>query len=331
MLAAIDQIYRNYAPHHLAKGNEQVVFPEGLPPRPRTWHALEKVLPHLPKQGRLLDVGCSNGAVLKSAGALLKGWELHGYDLNDNHREEVLKLPSVVSFTSGSLSKLPHCKFDLVVLWHTLEHIPSPLGPLAELRKLLAAQGFLLIQVPDVERTPFDLAVIDHTSHFSRRTLETLSLNSGFEVALDGTPWIHNCLTFLLRKASSPPPPPAFVSEATLGRSRACLEWYNGAVQRFEDATRQGEFAIFGAGMAGIALLAQLSRRATAILDEDHQRHGSKLQEIPIVSPQMAPPHLKVLLPFSPASAEKIAARLRASVPAAERWEFIFPPPLGSS
>src|ERR1035441_5904822 len=34
-LEAIKEIYRTYAPHHLAQGNEQVVFPTGLPPRPR--------------------------------------------------------------------------------------------------------------------------------------------------------------------------------------------------------------------------------------------------------------------------------------------------------
>src|SRR5262245_1646367 len=191
-LAAIEKIYRDYTPHHLARGNEQVVFPEGLSPRPRTWHTLEKCRPCLPDRGRLLDVGCGNGAVLKSAGALLKGWELHGYDLNDKHRDTVLQLPGVASFTSGSIAKVPHRQWDLVVLWHTLEHIPEPHGPLAELRDLLAPEGVLLVQVPDIERTPFDLAVIDHCSHFSRRTLEILCRQAGFEVALDGTPWIHN-------------------------------------------------------------------------------------------------------------------------------------------
>src|SRR2546429_520332 len=179
-LAVINEIYREYAPHHLSQGHEQVVFPEGLPPRPRTWHSLEKCRPYLPARGRLLDVGCANGAVLKSAEALLKGWELHGFDLNDRHRDEVLRLPGVVSFTSGSLTKLPHRQFDLIVLWHTLEHIPAPQGVLTELRDLLAPDGFLLVQVPDIERTPFDLAVIDHTSHFSRRTLEILCRQAGF-------------------------------------------------------------------------------------------------------------------------------------------------------
>lgn len=324
-LDAINEIYRTYAPHHLAQGNEQVVFPEGLPPRPRTWHTLEKCIPNLPTKGRLLDVGCGNGAVLKSAGALLKGWELHGYDLNDKRREEVLKLPSVASFTSGSLKKLPHREYDLVVLWHTLEHIPSPVGPLAELRDLLKPGGFLLVQVPDIERTPFDMAVIDHTSHFSRRTLEILCRQAGFEIAMDGTPWIHNCLTLLLKKSSSNPPVVEQADEATLARARAHFDWYNSTVCHFDKSTQQGDFAIFGAGMAGIALLTQLSRKPGFILDEDRQRHGSKLEGVTITIPDQAPEKLKVILPFAPVNANRIAAKVRGSVARAAAWEFIFP------
>ena len=330
-LAAIDQIYRNYAPHHLAQGNEQVVFPEGLPPRPRTWHTLEKCLPTLPRLGRLLDMGCGNGAVLKSAGALLKGWELHGYDLNDKHREAVLRLPGVVSFTSGSLARLPCREFDLVVLWHTLEHIASPLGPLAELRDLLKPGGCLLVQVPDIERTPFDLAVIDHTSHFSRRTLEILCRQAGFEVALDGTPWIHNCLTLLLRKSDRPTPAVTTADAAALASARACFEWYNATVRRFEESTRSGDFAIFGAGMGGIALLAQLSRRPVCILDEDQQREGSALEGVPILPPRRGAAGLKVILPLAPANAARIAAKVLSSTPAASTWEFIMPAPLTSN
>lgn len=324
-LAAIADIYRHYAPHHLAQGNEQVVFPDGLAPRPRTWHTLEQCLPLLPATGRLLDVGCGNGAVLKSAGALLPGWELHGYDLNDKHRDEVLRLPGVASFTSGSLSKLPHDQFDLIVLWHTLEHIPAPHGPLAELRARLTPGGFLLVQVPDIERTPYDLAVIDHTSHFSRRTLELLCQQAGFEVARDGTPWIHNCLTLLLRQATAPAPA-ATTDIQTLARARAVFDWYGETVRHFDTATRTGEFAIFGAGMAGIALLTQLQRRPACILDEDTQRDGSQLEGIPILPPNRAAAGLKVILPFAPANAARIAAKLRAAVPNATGWEFILPP-----
>lgn len=321
-LAAIEEIYRNYAPHHLAGGNEQVVFPAGLPPRPRTWHTLEKCRASLPARGALLDVGCGNGAVLKSAGALLEGWELHGYDLNDKHRQEILALPGVTSFTSGALAKLPRRQFDLIVLWHTLEHIPAPLAPLAELRDLLAPGGRLLVQVPDIERTPFDLAVIDHCSHFSRRTLEILCNRAGFTVEIDGTPWIHNCLTLLLGRSESP----AAIPEGhTVARASAAFDWYGRTLRKFEAVTSSGPFAIFGAGMAGIALLTQLSRTPTCILDEDPQRDGSILDGVPILPPSRAQNDLTVILPFTSDNAARIVTKLRTDVPAAAGWTFIVP------
>jgi hypothetical protein len=222
------------------------------------------------------------------------------------------------------LSKLPHQQYDLIVLWHTLEHIAAPVGPLAELRSLLAPGGFLLVQVPDVERTPFDLAVIDHTSHFSRRTLEILCRQSGFSVALDGTHWIHNCLTFLLQPGPEEEGCEQ-VAPAVLESATRLFEWYGETVRRFEDATRAGEFAIFGAGMAGIALLAQLGRRPVCILDEDLQREGSSLDGVPIIPPDRGQAGLIVLLPFAPANAKRIAAKVAATVMQADGWTFVLP------
>jgi hypothetical protein len=213
-------------------------------------------------------------------------------------------------------------------LWHTLEHIPAPHGPLAELRDLLKPGGFLLVQVPDIERTPFDMAVIDHTSHFSRRTLEILCRQAGFEVAMDGTPWIHNCLTLLLRKSTTPAP--AQADAAALASARTCFNWYNATLRIFDEGTRDGDFAIFGAGMAGIALFTQLARKPDFILDEDRQRDGSKLEGVTITPPDRAPEKLKVILPFAPANAARIAAKVRAAVPAAKGWEFLFPAPTDS-
>ena len=113
-----------------------------------------------------------------------------------------------------------------------------------------------------------------------------------------------------------------------LAKARACFDWYNATVRVFDDATRDGDFAIFGAGMAGIALLTQLTRRPTCILDEDTQRAGSSLEGIPIISPSQGPASLKVILPFAPANAARLADKIRATIPNTNHWCFILPPPI---
>jgi 2-polyprenyl-3-methyl-5-hydroxy-6-metoxy-1,4-benzoquinol methylase len=316
----VEETYATYAPHHLSQGHEQPIFVPGIGPRPRTYHTLAQCQSLLPAKGRLLDVGCGNGAVLRSAGMLLPGWDLHGFDLNDKHRDEVLKLPGVSGFTSGSLAKLPPVKFDLIVLWHTLEHIPDASASLRELRNLLAPSGLLLIQVPDLARTPFDLLVIDHASHFTFESLATLCRRVGFGVKQDGTSWIHNCLTVMLAAQAADPAIPAPAIPP-----RSYLSWVNETIQRFETATRDADYALFGTGMASIALLRQLSRRPVCVMEEDEHRWGGKLDGIAIRPPAEAPAGLKVIMPFNPSTGSAIADRLQHSIKPARQWEFILP------
>jgi hypothetical protein len=258
--------------------------------------------------------------VLKSAGKLLPEWELHGFDLNDKHRAEILSLPGVASFVSGSLSKLPMTEFDLVVLWQTLEHIPDALSTLLEMKSLLRPSGMLLVQVPDLARNYFDLLVIDHCSHFTFETFLTLCRRAGLAVRQNGTPWIHNCLTVLLDRTET---------EETICapklRPEAYLAWVRNAIRQFEEATRASDYVLFGTGMASIAMLRQLSRRPVCIMEEDEQRVGGTLDNLLIRSPADAPPALKVVMPFVTSTGAEIARRLQQSFGSSKGWEFVVP------
>ena len=142
---------------------------------------------------------------------------------------------------------------------------------------------------------------------------------------MDGTPWIHNCLTLLLRKSSSPAPAPTTAEATALANARACFDWYNASVRLFDESTNEGDFAIFGAGMAGIALLTQLTRKPVLILDEDRHRNGSQLEGVTIKPPDQAPSNLKVIMPFAHDNAVRIVAKVRAEVQVASTWQFIIP------
>ena len=67
---------------------------------------------------------------------------------------------------------------DIVILWHTLEHIPDCPGFIAALRAQMAPGGHILLQVPLLRRD----AVIDvHFSFFGLASLRGLFTRSGFE------------------------------------------------------------------------------------------------------------------------------------------------------
>lgn len=298
-------LYRTYVPHHLSKGKEQVLFSQNGVSRPRTSIALERCLPHLPRRGVLLDFGAGNGAVLKSAGAILDGWEFHAFDVDDCHRDEILALEGVSKFYCRDLHLLAGNDYDLIVTWHVLEHVESPGVTLETLAGLLKPGGKLLFQVPDAVRNPFDLAVFDHVSHFTHAGLKQCLEQRGFSVVLDGYDWTHNCLTFLVQHASRR-------DVRVAGVSADLFSWVRTTVVEFEGATRAGPYAVFGTGMASLWTYAQMERKPVAFVDEDLDRVGGEIEGVRIVAP--GDPVLSghpIVMPFVPSMAERLATKLR--------------------
>lgn len=141
---------------------------------------------------RLLDVGCSLGYVLEGARRL--GMSSAGVDISTF----AVKVCNERGYEArvGTVDELPYERerFDIVVLKHVLEHTPSPKTALAELRRVLSANGVVLIAVPDARywkgiwrRTtyryyrPDDLGA-QHYVYYTASTLERLLRENGFQV-----------------------------------------------------------------------------------------------------------------------------------------------------
>ncbi|MGE0391989.1 MAG: class I SAM-dependent methyltransferase [Vicinamibacterales bacterium] len=315
---AIDRIYATYQAHHLSGGREQLVFPPGLPPRPRTYHCIEQCVPRLPATGRLLDVGTGNGAVLKSAQALLPGWSLYGFDVGDKFRAEIEGMPGVRGFWSGDFTAVPEGNFDLAVLWHTLEHVPDPASLLSAIAAKLAPGGRVLIQVPDVVRNPFDLAVVDHESHFGPSQLARTCARAGLRIAVDGRAWVHNCLTLLLEKGEAPALETEMLADV--------FPWIRTAMEAIDREVGDRPFAIFGTGMAGLWMATQFATPPVCFVDEDEAREGQTVAGAPIRTPAALEPGVPVVMSFLPGTAAAIASRLSAQYPALAGTRFIIAP-----
>ena len=124
--------------------------------------------------GRVLDVGCGRGHLLKSFRD--EGWEVLGTEISERAAQfprERLKLPVAV----GDLPqlKLAADQFDAVVLWHVLEHINDPLATLHQIHRILRPGGVLLVGVPNFGSLEarltrdkwFHLDVPRHLNHFT--------------------------------------------------------------------------------------------------------------------------------------------------------------------
>ncbi|TRO67375.1 class I SAM-dependent methyltransferase [Christiangramia sabulilitoris] len=137
------------------------------------------------KQGRILDVGAGTGEFLNKMKTFL--WTVEGVEPNQTARElAILKGLNL----RPDLSEIRDQKFDVISLWHVLEHLPDLEKKIDELRELLNDDGVLIIAVPnfksyDAEYYKENWAAWDvprHLWHFSRTGLKEKLAKHNFQL-----------------------------------------------------------------------------------------------------------------------------------------------------
>ncbi|MGE4242505.1 class I SAM-dependent methyltransferase [Ramlibacter sp.] len=161
--------------------------------RPRARHVLragrvaldrlEKCARVLGPARRVLDVGSGGGEfayLLKRLGHDVTGVEPNrGYA---EHSREEYGLDVRVGFV-GDVG-LPAESFDVITIWHVLEHTEDPGAVLGQLRAALRPEGRLVVEVPNVEATCQSPRSSFHEAHlytFCAATLARLGAKAGLE------------------------------------------------------------------------------------------------------------------------------------------------------
>ena len=139
------------------------------------------------KQGHVLDVGCGTGAFLESCQQ--GGWKVTGMEPDPDARAvAVKKLSAAIEPNLESLKSYP--QYDIITLWHVLEHVPNLNETIPILHKLLANTGTLIIAVPnsdsyDAHHFQEYWAAYDvprHLHHFTPTTIEPLFSKHQFKL-----------------------------------------------------------------------------------------------------------------------------------------------------
>jgi SAM-dependent methyltransferase len=138
---------------------------------------------------KLLDVGCGNGSFIQ--GAARAGFDVYGLEpyqsalpnLPESLRTRVLCAP----FESADY---PAESFDVITLWHVLEHLSGPVETLKRLRVFLKPGGTLILEVPNIASSEarwlgphwHNLDLPYHFWHFAPETLQSAVQQAGFEI-----------------------------------------------------------------------------------------------------------------------------------------------------
>ena len=133
---------------------------------------------------RYLDFGCGTGALVHHLNK--KNWDAYGIEPSEKARN----FSSVTDCLYPSLATLPQINFDVIALWHVLEHLPDAASSLREFQTQLKQGGYLFLALPnfnsyDANYYKDHWAAYDvprHLWHFSTQGITQLCDKCGFEL-----------------------------------------------------------------------------------------------------------------------------------------------------
>ena len=138
--------------------------------------------------GRLLDLGSAVGRYVGQMAAA--GWKAEGLELSEE--AVATGCAAGLKIRQGTLpgTDLPPESYDVVTMWHVLEHVPSPAATLKAIHGILKPQGRLLVVVPVMDSLNarwfgpswMGVDLPRHLTHFTRATLRRHVEAAGFTV-----------------------------------------------------------------------------------------------------------------------------------------------------
>lgn len=179
---------------------------------PRLYEAIKKInLKHkfrlasrdLPV-GKLLDIGCGVGDFLHLAEH--NGWQCTGVEPSEEAREIARQRIKGDLLYSEDLEQLPDQSFDLITMWHVLEHVDDLKWQVAQLQRLIKPNGRIVIAVPNYRSydgrfynaywAAYD--VPRHLNHFNKTVLTKIFKTSGLSlVSMDKLVWDAYYISFM--------------------------------------------------------------------------------------------------------------------------------------
>lgn len=140
------------------------------------------------QEKNLLDLGCGTGDFLEIAKQ--NGWQITGIEPNPEARKRANTKTGNFVFANEQLSMLESHTFDVITLWHVLEHLRNPEEQIKQLKHLLKPNGRLVVAVPNYKSYDANYyktywAAYDvprHFWHFSKNGIRQLFLKEHFEV-----------------------------------------------------------------------------------------------------------------------------------------------------
>lgn len=140
------------------------------------------------KNASILDIGCATGQFLNYMSEM--GWKTTGIEPDTKTRTRAQDEFGLEVYGEEQLGFFEKESFDVITMWHVLEHVAALDNRMEQLRKLLKPEGTIIVAVPNCESPDavtygkfwagYDLP--RHLYHFSKKDITALAGKYNFRV-----------------------------------------------------------------------------------------------------------------------------------------------------
>lgn len=146
------------------------------------------IISKIQEKGEILDIGCATGQFLNLMAE--NGWKTTGIEPDEKTRARAISEYGLQVFPEEKLNTYLTPIFDVITMWHVLEHVSDLIGRMEQIKKILKPQGSLIIAVPNCEAydakkysefwAGYDLP--RHLYHFTKTDIKLLGEKYGFTI-----------------------------------------------------------------------------------------------------------------------------------------------------
>lgn len=135
---------------------------------------------------RLLEIGSSTGEMLAAAASYFDATGIEA-DRRTSRKAQAKGLNCINGTLKGAA--FPDKTFDVVALYHVIEHFHSPRCEIVEMQRILKSDGLLCVEAPNIATIWYRILksrwrqfIPDHIFFFTPDTITELLKSNGFEI-----------------------------------------------------------------------------------------------------------------------------------------------------
>ena len=159
------------------------------------------------EKGKLLDIGCGVGDFLQQIES--KGWQCTGIEPSEDAAKIAKKRIQATIYKPEEIDTLIDETYDVITMWHVLEHVDDLRTEVEQLFRLLKKGGRLVIALPnyksyDATYYQDKWAAYDvprHLNHFDKQTIVNIFNTKGLKIKnIEKLPWDAYYISFMSEK-----------------------------------------------------------------------------------------------------------------------------------